>query len=32
MAISRFLSGGVASALPLTGGLFMWAGYPDRRG
>ncbi len=27
MAISRFLIGGVASALLLTGGLFMWAGY-----
>ena len=27
MAISRFLIGGVASALLLTGGLFLWAGY-----
>ena len=27
MAISRFLIGGVASALLLTGGLFMWKGY-----
>ena len=27
MAISRFLIGGVASALLLTGGLFMWEGY-----
>ena len=27
MAVSRFLIGGVASALLLTGGLFMWKGY-----
>ena len=27
MAMSRFLVGGVASALLLTGGLFMWKGY-----
>lgn len=27
MAVSRFLMGGVASALLLTGGLFMWKGY-----
>ncbi|MBL9071170.1 MAG: hypothetical protein JNM03_14405 [Sphingopyxis sp.] len=27
MEISRFLIGGVASALLLTGGLFMWKGY-----
>ena len=27
MAVSRFLIGGVASALMLTGGLFMWKGY-----
>lgn len=27
MAVSRFLVGGVASALLLTGGVFMWKGY-----
>src|SRR3546814_10651439 len=27
MTVSRFLIGGVASALLLTGGLFMWKGY-----
>ena len=27
MAVSRFLIGGVASALLLTGGLFLWKGY-----
>ncbi|MGL3820935.1 hypothetical protein [Sphingopyxis sp. R3-92] len=27
MAVSRFLIGGVASALLLTGGLFIWKGY-----
>ena len=27
MAVSRFLIGGLASALLLTGGLFMWKGY-----
>ena len=32
MAISRFLIGGVASALLLTGGLFMWKGYTQVAG
>ena len=27
MAVSRFLIGGIASALLLTGGLFLWKGY-----
>ncbi len=27
MATSRFLLGGVASALLLTGGVFLWKGY-----
>lgn len=27
MAVSRFLIGGVASALLLTGGLFLWQGH-----
>jgi len=27
MALSRFLIGGIASALLLTGGVFMWKGY-----
>ena len=27
MAVSRFLIGGIASALLLTGGVFMWKGY-----
>ncbi|HMP45288.1 MAG TPA: hypothetical protein PKD99_09305, partial [Sphingopyxis sp.] len=27
MALSRFLVGGIASALLLTGGVFMWKGY-----